>query len=60
VLIGRATLYGVAAAGETGARDVLEMLRAEIERTMILMGVASVRDLDPARVRREPHEHHAL
>ena len=51
VLLGRATLYGLAAAGEPGVAQVLEMLRAEIERTMILIGAASIRDLSPDRVR---------
>jgi len=43
--------YGLAGAGEPGVAQVLEMLRAEIERTMILIGAASVRDLSPERVR---------
>jgi len=51
VLLGRATLYGLAAAGEPGVQQVLQMLRAEIERTMILLGTASVRELSPERVR---------
>ena len=51
VLLGRTTLYGLAAAGEPGVAQVLGMLRAEIERTMILIGAASVRDLSPERVR---------
>ena len=52
VLLGRATLYGLAAAGEEGVRHVLQMLRAEIERTMILIGARSVRELTAERVMR--------
>jgi (S)-mandelate dehydrogenase len=50
VLLGRTTLYGLAAAGEAGVLGVLQMLRAEIERTMMLLGAASVRELTAERV----------
>jgi L-lactate dehydrogenase (cytochrome)/(S)-mandelate dehydrogenase len=46
VMIGRPALYGLAAAGQAGAEGVLEILRAEMETTMVLMGVGSVADLD--------------
>lgn len=46
VLIGRPTLYGLAARGDSGVRGVLETLRSELRRTMILMGCRSTRDLD--------------
>ena len=46
VLIGRAPLYGVAAAGEAGASRALTIFREEIERTMALLGVRSVAELD--------------
>lgn len=46
VLIGRATLYGVAAEGEEGAHGVIEILRREFERAMALTGCASVADID--------------
>ena len=39
VLVGRATLYGVAAAGEEGARRALAILQDEYIRTMQLCGV---------------------
>jgi L-lactate dehydrogenase (cytochrome)/(S)-mandelate dehydrogenase len=45
-LIGRAAVYGLAVAGEDGAADVLAILRAELERTLILMGCDGVDDLD--------------
>jgi isopentenyl diphosphate isomerase/L-lactate dehydrogenase-like FMN-dependent dehydrogenase len=40
-------LYGLAARGEDGVVDVLRILRAELARTMTLMGVHKLRDLDP-------------
>jgi (S)-mandelate dehydrogenase len=45
VLLGRAPLYGVTAAGETGAADVLEILRTELEITLRLLGCPNVSDL---------------
>jgi L-lactate dehydrogenase (cytochrome)/(S)-mandelate dehydrogenase len=47
VFVGRPFLYGLAAGGEAGVRSVLELLRAEIERDMILMGCPSVAALGP-------------
>jgi isopentenyl diphosphate isomerase/L-lactate dehydrogenase-like FMN-dependent dehydrogenase len=46
VLVGRPYLYGLAVGGETGVSNVLEILRAELERTLALMGVGSVAELD--------------
>lgn len=46
VLIGRAPLYGVAAAGEAGAARSIEIFREEISRVMALLGVRSVSELD--------------
>lgn len=48
VMIGRAYLYGLAACGEQGVRQVLEVLRTEMVRTLSLMGCPSVSDLDPS------------
>jgi (S)-mandelate dehydrogenase len=47
VFAGRAVLYGVAAAGQPGAKRALEILRDELERDLGLVGAASVRDLGP-------------
>ena len=47
VVLGRAPLYGVAAGGEAGAARALEIVRAEIDRTMALLGCASVGELSP-------------
>src|SRR5690606_24110356 len=45
-LIGRATLYGVAAAGEPGARRAIEILRDEYLRTMQLCGAQRASEID--------------
>jgi L-lactate dehydrogenase (cytochrome)/(S)-mandelate dehydrogenase len=46
VFIGRPYLYGLAAGGEAGVKEVLEIFRAEIERALILMGCPSIEALD--------------
>ncbi|WP_332682957.1 alpha-hydroxy acid oxidase [Bosea sp. (in: a-proteobacteria)] len=45
VLIGRATLYGVAIAGEAGASRVLELLGSELSTTMGMLGARTLADL---------------
>ena len=51
VSIGRSYLYPLAAGGEAGVTRALGLLRAEIERTMILMGCSRIADLDRSRLR---------
>ncbi|MCP3027249.1 alpha-hydroxy-acid oxidizing protein [Halobacillus sp. A5] len=46
VLIGRPCMYGLAAAGETGVREVLQNLLADVDLTMALAGETSVRALN--------------
>lgn len=46
VLVGRATLYGLAAAGKDGAAAALDFLRQEMVRTMAYLGCRSVEELD--------------
>jgi (S)-mandelate dehydrogenase len=46
VLIGRATLYGTAAAGQAGAARAIEIYRDEIDRLLALIGCPSVASLD--------------
>lgn len=46
VLCGRAMLYGLAAGGAAGAARSVEILRAELERTMMLAGQGSLKHLD--------------
>jgi (S)-mandelate dehydrogenase len=45
VLVGRAVLYGVAAAGKDGAKRALNILREEMERDLGLLGVPSIAEL---------------
>src|SRR6187402_819960 len=46
VLIGRAYAYGLAAAGEPGVTRAIDILRADVVRTMKLLGCARIEDLD--------------
>ena len=46
VLVGRAYAYGLGAAGESGVARAIEILRADLIRTLKLLGCASVADLD--------------
>ena len=46
VLIGRAYAYGLGAAGEAGVSRAIEILRADMVRTLALLGCASVAALD--------------
>jgi isopentenyl diphosphate isomerase/L-lactate dehydrogenase-like FMN-dependent dehydrogenase len=46
VLVGRAYAYGLGAAGGTGVARAIEILRADLVRTLKLLGCASVADLD--------------
>ena len=50
VLIGRAYAYGLAAAGEAGVTRALQILKADIERTLRLLGCPSVTALDRSYV----------
>lgn len=47
VLIGRATLYGTAVAGEAGAARAIEIYRDEIDRVLGLIGCPGVAALGP-------------
>jgi isopentenyl diphosphate isomerase/L-lactate dehydrogenase-like FMN-dependent dehydrogenase len=51
VAIGRAMLYGVAAAGEAGATRALEIFDAEIRRTMAVMGLVDISSISRDHVR---------
>jgi L-lactate dehydrogenase (cytochrome) len=46
VLCGRAYAYGLAAAGEPGVNRAIELLRTDVDRTLRLLGCASVANLD--------------
>ncbi|TQK20266.1 L-lactate dehydrogenase (cytochrome) [Microbacterium sp. SLBN-154] len=49
-LVGRAYLYGLMAGGRAGVDRAIAILREEIERTMRLLGVSSLAELEPAHV----------
>jgi len=61
VLIGRAYAYGLGAAGEAGITRALEILRADLERALALLGCESVSQIDrsfvdvPASWAKMPH-----
>jgi len=50
VLCGRGYAYGLAAAGEAGVNRAIEILRADVDRTLRLLGCASVAELDSSYV----------
>jgi len=52
VMLGRATLYGLGAAGEAGVARALEMLFTETDRVLGMLGCNSVSELGPQHVRR--------
>jgi L-lactate dehydrogenase (cytochrome) len=50
VLVGRAYAYGLAAGGPAGVARAIEILRSEMERTLKLLGCASISSLDRSYV----------
>jgi 4-hydroxymandelate oxidase len=48
VALGRPVLWGLAAGGEEGVKQVLEMLRSEVDLALTLCGFASLRDVSRA------------
>jgi L-lactate dehydrogenase (cytochrome) len=54
VLVGRAYAYGLGAAGGAGVDRAIDILRADIARTMKLLGCPSVRELDRSYVSLPP------
>jgi isopentenyl diphosphate isomerase/L-lactate dehydrogenase-like FMN-dependent dehydrogenase len=50
VLCGRAYAYGLAAAGEAGVDRAIEILRADLDRTLRLLGCTSIAELDQSYV----------
>ena len=49
-LVGRAYLYGLMAGGRAGVDRAIDILSEEIVRTMKLLGVRSLTELEPAHV----------
>ena len=50
VMIGRAYLWGLAANGQAGVENVLDILRSGIDSALLALGHASVADLSPGDV----------
>jgi isopentenyl diphosphate isomerase/L-lactate dehydrogenase-like FMN-dependent dehydrogenase len=46
-MVGRAPLWGLAANGEAGVTNVLDILRAGIEETLGALGRTSIHDAQP-------------
>ena len=55
VLCGRAYAYGLAAAGEAGVFRALQILRADLGRTLRLLGCASIHELNSSYVELPRH-----
>lgn len=49
-LLGRAYLYGIAAAGENGAAKAIDIIARELDTTMALTGARTVADITPDRL----------
>jgi L-lactate dehydrogenase (cytochrome) len=49
-MIGRAYLYGLMAGGRAGVVRALEILTGEVKRTMQLLGVSSLEELNSSHV----------
>jgi len=48
---GKGYLYALSGGGQKGVETILEKIKAEINRDMILMGCRSVKDLDRTKIR---------
>ena len=53
VWVGRATLYGVVAAGRAGADRAIGILRSEIDTSLAMIGVARFADVGAAQIEKE-------
>ncbi|HUB91224.1 MAG TPA: alpha-hydroxy-acid oxidizing protein [Dyella sp.] len=50
VLIGRPVLYGLATSGEGGVREIIKILRREIEDTLCHLGCCEISELSPHHI----------
>ena len=48
VMLGRAWVYALAAAGEAGVAQLLEMIRRELAVAMALTGTQNLKQADPS------------
>ena len=60
VMIGRAYLWGLAANGQAGVENVLDILRSGIDSALLGLGHSSIHDLSPADLVIQPGFHRAL
>ncbi|KAF7843628.1 peroxisomal (S)-2-hydroxy-acid oxidase GLO4-like [Senna tora] len=60
VLVGRPIIYGLAAKGEAGVRQVIEILKTELELTMALSGCPSLKDITRSHVKTERDRIHSM
>jgi pre-mycofactocin synthase len=60
VMIGRAYLWGLAAGGSAGVRNVFDVLRGGIDSALLALGRASITDLEPGDVLAPPGFGHGL
>ncbi|EEF33207.1 (S)-2-hydroxy-acid oxidase, putative [Ricinus communis] len=60
VLVGRPVIYGLAVKGEDGVRQVMKMLKDELEITMALSGCATLKDITRSHVRTERERLHSM
>ena len=60
VLVGRAFLYGLMAAGEAGVDRTLAILRDDIVRSMQLLGITALGELNSSMVSLRPPSPTAL
>jgi isopentenyl diphosphate isomerase/L-lactate dehydrogenase-like FMN-dependent dehydrogenase len=49
--VGRAYLYGLMAGGQEGVERTLEILKGQMSRSMKLIGVSSLEELEPRHVK---------
>jgi L-lactate dehydrogenase (cytochrome) len=54
VFVGRPMLFAAAVAGEAGVRHAIDILSAEIDRDMAMLGLADLRDMSRVTVRGNP------
>jgi isopentenyl diphosphate isomerase/L-lactate dehydrogenase-like FMN-dependent dehydrogenase len=54
VLLGRAYVYALLAAGEPGVRHMLELFRQKIDEALAFLGVRSIDELDPSYLELPP------
>jgi isopentenyl diphosphate isomerase/L-lactate dehydrogenase-like FMN-dependent dehydrogenase len=60
VMIGRAYLWGLAANGQAGVENVLDVLRSGIDSTLLGLGLSSIEELDPEQLLVPEGFHRAL